>query len=171
MTILLSDPRVSAIPVLDGGEPLIPLDATFGPARALVRQGLAERLLRAQAALPPGTALRVVEGHRTIARQREIIAAYTVEVRVAQPGVSPSELERLTSRFVAPVGVAPHVAGAAVDLTLIGPDAGRAGPGHTHRRDAGAVRRPLLFRGPRHQHRPPGRIATCWLGCWARPVW
>ena len=31
----------------------------------------------------------------------------------------PSELERLTSRFVAPIEVAPHVAGAAVDLTLV----------------------------------------------------
>ena len=29
------------------------------------------------------------------------------------------ELDRLTSRFVAPVDVAPHVAGAAVDLTLV----------------------------------------------------
>jgi len=122
MTILLSDPRVSAIPVLESGEPLIPLDASFGPARALVRQGLADRLLRAQAALPHGTALRVVEGHRTVARQREIIAAYTVEVCAARPGVSPSELDQLISRFVAPVAVAPHVAGAAVDLSLVGPD-------------------------------------------------
>ncbi|MGY2873478.1 D-alanyl-D-alanine dipeptidase [Marmoricola sp. URHA0025 HA25] len=30
-----------------------------------------------------------------------------------------AEIDRLTSRFVAPVPVAPHVAGAAVDLTLV----------------------------------------------------
>ncbi|GGO75919.1 M15 family metallopeptidase [Nocardioides deserti] len=35
------------------------------------------------------------------------------------PGIGPADLERLTSRFVAPLDVAPHVAGAAVDLTLV----------------------------------------------------
>ena len=39
-------------------------------------------------------------------------------MRAAHPGVPGEELERLTSRFVAPIDVAPHVAGAAVDLTL-----------------------------------------------------
>src|SRR4051812_12581925 len=39
VTILLSDPRVSAVPLVDNREPLVALDASFGPARALVRQG------------------------------------------------------------------------------------------------------------------------------------
>jgi len=119
MTILLSDPRVAAVPVHECGEPLVRLDAGFGPARALVRAGLAERLDAARAALPRGVALRVVEGHRSVADQRAIIAAYSAEVRAAHPDVSPAELDRLVSRFVSPVAVAPHVAGAAVDLTLV----------------------------------------------------
>ena len=119
MLILLSDPRVAAVPVRECDEPLVRLDASFGPARALVRRGLAERLAAAQPALPPGLALRVVEGHRSVADQRAIIAAYSAEVCAAHPGVSPEDLHRLTSRFVAPVEVAPHVAGAAVDLTLV----------------------------------------------------
>jgi D-alanyl-D-alanine dipeptidase len=117
--ILLSDPRVAAVPVLECGEPLVRLDASFGPARALVRRGLSERLAAARRSLPPGIALRVVEGHRSVADQRAIIAAYSAEVCASHPGISPDDLHRLTSRFVSPVEVAPHVAGAAVDLTLV----------------------------------------------------
>jgi D-alanyl-D-alanine dipeptidase len=119
MTILLSDPRVAAVPVRERHEPLVALDAGFGPARALVRLGLAVRLDTARDLLPMGISLRVVEGHRPVAQQRAIIARYSAEVCAARPGVSPSDLHRLTSRFVAPVDVAPHVAGAAVDLTLV----------------------------------------------------
>jgi D-alanyl-D-alanine dipeptidase len=66
--------------------------------------------------------LRVVEGLRSVEDQRAIIAAYSVEIRAARPGLSAAELHELTSRFVAPVEVAPHVAGAAVDLTLVDGD-------------------------------------------------
>ena len=113
MTILLSDPRVSAVGVLDNGEPLVRLGG------ALVRAGLAARLRAADADLPAGIRLHVVEGHRSTAAQRAIIASYAAEVRTAHPGVDDAELHRLTSRFVSPVDVAPHVAGAAVDLTLV----------------------------------------------------
>ena len=119
MTILLSDPRVSAVPLHDEGEPLVALDASFGPARALVRSALADRLGWAQELLPRGIRLRVVEGHRTVSDQRAIIARYSAEVCAAHPGISATDLHRLVSRFVAPLEVAPHVAGAAVDLTLV----------------------------------------------------
>ncbi|HEX5201135.1 MAG TPA: M15 family metallopeptidase [Actinoplanes sp.] len=122
MVILLSDPRVSAVPVCDGEVPFVRLGAEFGAARAWVRADLAERLGWAREALPAGLSLRVVEGHRDLARQVEIIDAYAAELRAADPGLTDAELRRLTSRFVAPVEVAPHVAGAAVDLTLAGPD-------------------------------------------------
>ncbi|WP_082771970.1 M15 family metallopeptidase [Actinoplanes sp. TFC3] len=118
MTILLSDPRVAAVAVHEQGDPLVRLDEGFGPARAAVRAGLAERLRAARELLPAGIALRVVEGHRTPAAQQAVITAYEAEVRAAHPGVQGAELRHLTSRFVAPVEVAPHVAGAAVDLTL-----------------------------------------------------
>jgi D-alanyl-D-alanine dipeptidase len=118
MTILLSDPRVAMIPVHDNGDPLVPLDPALG-RRTFVRAGLADRLLQAQAQLPAGIDLRVVEGHRSEAAQLEIVASYSAELCAAHPGISPDELRRLSSRFVAPIEVAPHVAGAAVDLTLI----------------------------------------------------
>jgi zinc D-Ala-D-Ala dipeptidase len=119
MTILLSDPRVRAVPVVECGEPVVRLPRAMSPEGARVRSGLAERLMAADLALPAGVLLHVVEGHRTVDAQRAIITSYADQVRAAHPGAEVDELERLTSRFVSPVGVAPHVAGAAVDLTLV----------------------------------------------------
>jgi D-alanyl-D-alanine dipeptidase len=116
MTILLADPLVHAIRVRDNGDPLTPLP--FAP-RALVRAGLATRLTHARATLPNGIDLRVIEGHRTIADRRAIIDEYAQELRELHPDADEPEITRLYSRFVAPIAVAPHVAGAAVDLTLV----------------------------------------------------
>ncbi len=109
---------MSAIPVHDNGESLVRLDPMIG-RRSFVRSGLADRLSVAQAALPLGIRLHVVEGHRTAASQQAIVASYSAELCAAHPGISADDLHRLSSRFVAPLEVAPHVAGAAVDLTLI----------------------------------------------------
>ena len=119
MTILLSHPEVASVPVIECGEPLVALDASFGPASALVRASLATRLDVAAGLLPAGLSLRVLEGHRPATAQQAIIARYSAEVCAHHPGISADELDRLTSRFVAPLAVAPHVAGAAVDLTLV----------------------------------------------------
>jgi zinc D-Ala-D-Ala dipeptidase len=116
MPILLSDVRVREMPLRDNGEPLVSLP--FAPA-VLVRAGLADRLHQARAALPPGLDLWVVEGHRRPDHQQAIIDWYTAELRALHPDADEAELTRLSSRFVAPMAVAPHVAGAAVDLTLV----------------------------------------------------
>ncbi len=117
--ILLSDHRVAAIPVHENHDPLVRLDPDFGPARALVRRPLADRLLEARKELPRGVRLRVHEGHRSPADQLRIIDQYARKLRAAHPGIDADELHRLTSRWVSPLEVAPHVAGAAVDLTLV----------------------------------------------------
>ena len=119
MTILLSDPRVRAVPVVDCGEPVVRLSPDLAPAGVLVRAGLADRLVAADRMLPAGIRLRVVEGLRPLEEQRAIVASYGAELAARHPGLGPAALERLTSRFVAPIDVAPHVAGAAVDLTLV----------------------------------------------------
>ena len=109
MTILLADPRVARMPLHETHEPLVTLGASFGPARARVRAGLASRLRRAQLALPVGVSLRVVEGHRSLAEQRAILADYSARVRAEHPGISNDELVARPSRVVAPLDVAPHV--------------------------------------------------------------
>jgi len=119
MTILLSDPRVRAVPVVECGEPLVRLPRDLSPSGALARAGLADRLVAADARLPVGVRLRVVEGFRPAEQQRAILASYAAELRALRPGIGDAELDRLTSRFVSPLDVAPHVAGAAVDLTLV----------------------------------------------------
>lgn len=122
--ILLADPRVAAVALSDSGEPLVTLPShlTRGTMPVLVRAGLASRLELAATLLPAGYRLAVIEGHRSIADQLDIIAGYAAQVARSHPASTPAERERLVSRFVAPLEVAPHVAGAAVDLTLIGAD-------------------------------------------------
>jgi zinc D-Ala-D-Ala dipeptidase len=117
--VLLSDPEVSAVSVRDCGEPLTVLGESFGPPRALVRASVARRLVLARDELPRGVGLRVVTGYRTAAAQRAIISWYAAGLRIAHPAIGAAERERLSSRFVAPLAVAPHVAGAAADLTLV----------------------------------------------------
>ncbi|MFD0559066.1 D-alanyl-D-alanine dipeptidase [Stackebrandtia endophytica] len=126
---LLADPDIARIPAIDCGEPLVRLSdrgvrylPNSSAAGGLVRSGVAERLVRAQHRLPAGIRFGVAEGYRTVEVQEAIIAEYTEFLRVENPEATESELARLSSRFVSPIGVAPHVAGAAVDITLIDTD-------------------------------------------------
>ncbi|MCC2336353.1 M15 family metallopeptidase [Cellulomonas wangsupingiae] len=121
--ILLHDPRVAAVPVADTGEPLViaptPRLHVGGPQGSRVRATVARRLALAGAALPTGTHLALAEGWRSPAAQAVIVTRYRSLVRRDHPGATDDEVDRLTSRYVAPVAVAPHVAGAAVDVTLV----------------------------------------------------
>lgn len=117
-TVLLSDPRVLAVPLVESHEPLVRLSAAVSPERCPVRAGVASRIELAQQLLAPGLGLLVREGHRSPDSQQRIISRYTREVCAARPGVGPRDLARLVSRFVAPLDVAGHVSGSAVDVTL-----------------------------------------------------
>ncbi|HEY3511781.1 M15 family metallopeptidase [Kribbella sp. NPDC051137] len=122
MTVLLSDDRITAIPAIENGEPLVDLFtrglSTTG--RQLTRESVADRLALADTFLPAGIRLHVVEGLRPVESQREIYDGYCAELAQLHPGIAEADVRVLASRFVSPIEVAPHVAGAAVDLTLIG---------------------------------------------------
>ncbi|MFI6678670.1 M15 family metallopeptidase [Kribbella sp. NPDC050470] len=122
MTVLLSDDRITQLPAIESGEPLVDLFtrnlATLD--RQFARESVADRLAMADAFLPTGVRLQVVEGLRPIENQQEIYDRYRAELERLHPGISDHDVHVLASRFVSPVEVAPHVAGAAVDLTLIG---------------------------------------------------
>ncbi|WP_371406823.1 M15 family metallopeptidase [Kribbella sp. NBC_00662] len=122
MTVLLSDGRITSIPAIENGEPLVDLFsrdvATTG--RQFARETVADRLALADTFLPAGIRLHVVEGLRPIESQQQIYDSYRVELQRLHPGISDHDVHVLASRFVSPVEVAPHVAGAAVDLTLVG---------------------------------------------------
>lgn len=123
---LLADPEVSGIPVRECGEPLVDLRSLgihcMNPedvAGMRVRSSLGARLREAQRSLPRGLRFGVAQGHRSPRAQQRIISDYTDTLRRLHPEKEEAEITRLSSRFVAPIDVAPHVAGAAVDLTLI----------------------------------------------------
>jgi zinc D-Ala-D-Ala dipeptidase len=122
MTVLLSDERITTIPAIDNGEPVVDLFtrdvSTSG--QQFARESVADRLAVADAFLPAGIRLHVVEGLRPVESQREIYDGYCAELERLHPGISAHDIHVLASRFVSPIEVAPHVAGAAVDLTLMG---------------------------------------------------
>jgi zinc D-Ala-D-Ala dipeptidase len=102
--ILMSDPEVARVPVRDCGEPLVdlrelpfvvvdPRQADAAGAFAHLREGVAWRLARAARLLPDG-------------------------LRLANPDWPEEYLREQTSRSLSPPEIGPHVAGAAVDLTL-----------------------------------------------------
>ncbi|MFI5752388.1 M15 family metallopeptidase [Streptomyces sp. NPDC051644] len=135
MTItLMSDPIVAEIPVQECQEPLA--DVRQGGALlvddrrrdetgafAHLRAGVLERLLHAQSLLPGGLRLLFVEGYRPLSLQREYFDRYANELRVSNPEWPPAQLRAAASRYVSPPEIAPHSAGAAVDLTLVDADA------------------------------------------------
>ncbi|WP_129312417.1 M15 family metallopeptidase [Streptomyces sp. L2] len=130
--ILMSDPRVAAVPVHECGEPLV--DVRRGPllvdlrkqddsdAFFYLREGVLERLLQAQAHLPAGLGFLVVEGYRPPGLQRRYFEKYAARLRAEQPGWTDEQIRSAASRFVSPPEIAPHSAGAAVDLTLVDAD-------------------------------------------------
>ncbi|MCC5575148.1 M15 family metallopeptidase [Microtetraspora sp. AC03309] len=129
--VLISDPRVTSLPVAECGEPLsdvrgrLRVDGRLADdagAYAHLREGVLARLEDAQALLPAGCHIVVVEGYRPLALQRKYFEDYKDELRATFPEMSPEELHSAASRYVSPIEVAPHTAGAAVDLTLCDDD-------------------------------------------------
>ncbi|MGW1611317.1 M15 family metallopeptidase [Streptomyces sp. NPDC002285] len=131
--VLMSDPRIAAIPVIDCGEPLVdvrlhePLavdsrKADPAGAFAYLREGVLARLLMAQKLLPDGIRLLFVEGYRPPPLQRRYFEQYADGLVAAHPDWSPSRIRDAASRYVSPPEIAPHSAGAAVDLTLLSAD-------------------------------------------------
>ncbi|WP_434599598.1 M15 family metallopeptidase [Streptomyces sp. A5-4] len=131
--ILMSDPRVAAVPVRGCGEALVDVrldgallvDVRVEDAAGVfcfLREGVLGRLVKAQASLPRGLRLLFVEGYRPLSLQRHYFEEYADELRTAHPEWSPEQVAASASRYVSPPHIAPHSAGAAVDLTLADAD-------------------------------------------------
>jgi len=127
--VLLSDPRIAAVAVVECGEPLVDLrgssavsvdsrKAEPSGAYALSRQGVVDRLGRAALLLPPGWRLVVVEAYRPPELQRRYFDEYVDFLVSRHPAWSWEELRGQASRYISPPEVAPHTTGGAVDVTL-----------------------------------------------------
>ncbi|MFG3049846.1 M15 family metallopeptidase [Kitasatospora sp. NPDC048239] len=131
--VLMSDPRIAAVPVQECGERLVDVRREGGllvdarkqdPAGAFahLREGVLTRLLQAQDLLPSGLRLLFVEGYRPLSLQRRYFEEYAAELRAEHPRWSAEEVFSAAGRYVSPPGIAPHSAGGAVDLTLADPE-------------------------------------------------
>jgi D-alanyl-D-alanine dipeptidase len=127
--VLLSDPCIAAVTSRDTGEALIDLrelrelrldnrQADYAGVFARLREGVAQRLLAAQATLPDGLRLLITEGYRPPTTQRSIFDWYREELRRKHPDWNDARLFVETSKFASPVETAPHSTGGAIDLTL-----------------------------------------------------
>ncbi|MFG3293457.1 M15 family metallopeptidase [Streptomyces sp. NPDC048179] len=130
--VLMSDPQVAAMPVHEGGEPLVDVrdhDFRVDPRKqdpmgafTHVREGVLARLAHARSLLPAGTDLLFIEGYRPLALQQRYFTEYRDELAAAHPDWAPEQLHEAASRYVSPPDIAPHSAGAAVDVTLVDQD-------------------------------------------------
>ncbi|MFF4796637.1 M15 family metallopeptidase [Streptomyces sp. NPDC001276] len=127
--VLMSDPKVAAIPVAECGERLV--DVRRGntllidsrkqdpeDAYAYLREGVVKRLVKAQELLPQGLRLLFVEGYRPPSLQRAYFEEYAGQLQAIHADWSAEQIHSAASRYVSPPDIAPHSAGAAVDLTL-----------------------------------------------------
>ncbi len=129
----MGDPRVAQIPVQECGEELVDTrtltdlvvtehDAPRSDAYPFLRRSLAERLQQAQEALPAGLRLLILEGYRPYDLQESYFTNHKRRLTDADPELSDQAAFMAASQFVSPPDVAPHVSGAAVDLTLLAQD-------------------------------------------------
>jgi D-alanyl-D-alanine dipeptidase len=131
--VLVDDPQVLAVPIQECGEPLVdlrgyPLLATTDHPKARseartrlhCREGVAERLLRADARLPEGVRLLIVECHRPLDLQDAYWEDQLGALRERHPDWPEDKLAEENAKFVAPPEIVPpHSTGGAVDLVLV----------------------------------------------------
>lgn len=128
--LLISDPKIWAMPVKDCHEPLVdikefdfkisPNRASFYPGFTKVRQSVANKLVEAAKNLPRGISFLFSEGHRPISLQKIMFAEYYALLASTNPLWDEPKLRRETSKFVAPAeDVPPHSTGGAIDITLV----------------------------------------------------
>ena len=125
----LSGPAVSGTPLDERGETLIdtrtvaalrvdPRMSGRNESFALLRATVVDRLVVAQSLLPRGIRLLIVEGLRTAEAQSAHLQEYRDDLRRGHPDWSAEQIEAELAWYCAPPDTAPHVTGAAVDLTL-----------------------------------------------------
>ncbi len=129
--VLMGDPRVAAIPVRECADELVDVSSmpelAFMPLASnprhsntysFVRHSVMQRLQSAQRRLPEGYRLLLSEGYRPYDLQDHYFTRHRQRLIDADPTLSNDEAHLAASQFVSPPEVAPHVSGAAIDLTL-----------------------------------------------------
>jgi zinc D-Ala-D-Ala dipeptidase len=171
-----------AIPIVECGEPLVDVrregGLLFGPPPECpetepdytwLRRGVYERLLRVQASLPQGLHLRLYEGLRSLAIQRQLFEEEKARIRSAEPHLTPQEVHEHATVLVSPPvhwdgtpNIPPHSTGAAVDVEIVDA-AGRVIDFGMEVADW--IRVPAVFCETRHAALPEAALANRLLLC------
>lgn len=136
--ILITDPRVLAIPIIDNQEPLIDLihtnDLRYGPSPEIpnntdytkMRKTVYEKLIQAQQLLPDNLRFCLYEAYRSINLQQFLFDERYKKVKAANAGWSESALFLETIKMVSPVtnldgtrNIPAHSTGGAIDIYLL----------------------------------------------------
>ena len=132
---VVSNKELRKIPVYENGEKLVNLkdfskkilidiDPMSRKMQKLkkgvcyVREGVAKRLVKAQKRLPRGCHLKIEWAYHNIEVQRKVYLGVRKSLKRKNPSWSEKKLIKETELMVAPPDIAPHVIGAAVDLTI-----------------------------------------------------
>ncbi len=131
--ILLHDERIAKITCVDNKEKIISLrqshekillDETksqIGNKSDLfcyARESVAKKLIEATEYLPRGYKFVIKEAYRPLSLQREFFEDAFKYYIIQYPLKSKDEIYKLTCQFVAPITVAGHPTGGAIDITL-----------------------------------------------------
>lgn len=131
---LLSDQRIKFVPIVENGDLWIDLkDQTellldhsreqiqkISANPFLVRESVYLKLVHAQQFLPQGFKFQIKECYRPLWVQKKFYKDYTRFLKTKFSEYTNDEIEIEASKYLAPISVAPHSTGGAVDLVLIG---------------------------------------------------
>jgi len=139
--VSINDPVLLAVPVEENHEPLTSVvhprivkpsdlmsDIKQTDGTIILRKSVAAAFIRAVEALPARYGLVLIEGSRTYAVQESLFQAAAQRIMDKSGGtISAAEAQAIVEKYVAnPAKYAPHVTGAAVDVSLVqrvpGPD-------------------------------------------------
>lgn len=145
--ILIADPRILNVPIVENGDPLIDIreielhqpsqktkSFVYGPSPEIpnnkdytkMRTVVYEKLIYAQSLLPNGLRFCLYEAYRSLTLQKQLYEERYRRVKSAHPSWSPEEVFHETTKLVSPIinldgtqNIPPHSTGAAIDVYLI----------------------------------------------------
>jgi D-alanyl-D-alanine dipeptidase len=136
--ILIADPKILAIHVIDNHEPMVDLtkqkEIAYGPSPEIrnntdythIRKSVYDKLKQAQALLPKGLRFCLYEAYRSLKLQKMLFENRFKLVKQQHPDWSQEALFNETTKLVSPVlnpdgshNIPPHSTGGAIDVYLI----------------------------------------------------
>jgi D-alanyl-D-alanine dipeptidase len=136
--VLIADPKVLAIHIVDNHEEMVDLknlnDIAYGPSPEIpnntdytkLRKSVYEKLKQAQALLPKGLHFCLYEGYRSLSLQKKLFDERYQREKKEHPTWSHEKIFTETTKLVSPVinldgskNIPPHSTGGAIDVYLL----------------------------------------------------